>query len=111
MALALSLIGCTSADTTATKGQLIECQVATDGTASDCQPVDQPSNSPGTCVDVDDDGDGDSHDAEAEDDDDDDANVTGETDDDDDGVPDGEDDDDDNDRDRRRPRLRRGVGW
>jgi len=98
--LAFSLpvtLGCTSSDTTSTRGQLIECDVAADGTTSDCAPVDEPSGAPGTCVDHDVDGDDDPHDAEAEDDDGDEANATGETDDDDDGIDDAEDDDDDND--------------
>lgn len=97
IALAFTFAGCTSSDNLATKGQLIECEVAADGSTSNCTPVDQPSGTPGTCVDHDDDGDGDAHDeAEAEDDDDN-ASVTGDTDDDDDGTSDEADDDDDND--------------
>jgi hypothetical protein len=54
--------GCSSTENLSTKGQLIECQVAGDGTVSNCAPTDAPTGAPGTCVDVDDDGDGDAHD-------------------------------------------------
>ncbi len=94
--LPLSIGGCAS-ENLSSKGQLIECAVAADGTTSDCHAVEEPSGTPGTCVDHDNDGDDDPHDDDLDDAADDDASLTGDTDDDDDGTTDDEDDDDDND--------------
>ena len=97
LALALSLVlpfalGCSSSENLSSKGQLIECQVAADGTTSNCAPVTQPTHAAGTCVDHDNDGDGQPGDADDEQPDQ--ANAL---DDDGDGITNDVDDDDDND--------------
>jgi len=96
LALPLSLAGCSDSTNLSSKGQLIECQVAADGTVGSCNPVSEPSHAAGTCVDRDKDGDDDPHD-EAEDPNDDSPHATGTDDDDGDGQTNDVDDDDDND--------------
>lgn len=96
LALALPFsLGC-SGDNLSTKGQLIECAVAADGSTSNCHPVDQPSHEAGTCVDIDEDGDDDPDDADDGADDSKVRSATG-SDEDGDGTPDADDDDDDGD--------------
>lgn len=106
-ALALVIVPACASENTSKVGQLIECDVAADGTTANCQPTDSTETSdPGKCVDVDEDGDDDPFDDESEDESEDESgddssallpSDPNDTDDDDDGLEDAEDDDDDND--------------
>lgn len=96
-AIAFILAPACTSDNLSTKGQLIECSVAADGTTSNCHPTDQTeTDDPSKCIDRDEDGDDDPGD-EADDDSEKVSHLVTPDDEDGDGTPDTEDDDDDDD--------------
>lgn len=96
---ALAVAPACSSDHLSTAGQLIQCDVAADGTTSNCHPTDSATPAGADqCTDVDEDGDDDPDDvSEAEGSDDSAVISPSEGDDDGDGTPDEADTDDDND--------------